>query len=901
MFQKYTVAIEKLTFVFAHCGLVEDNGNRLYSVSAVFLAPGLPQKKFSSHIHYSQLTSRDRYYSNLSKEQLHKAPDFRTVAAELAEFLGDSDVVVIIDPYENFADIKKICAGKRVIDLSFAIEFFLPYLHSTDPKSLFEYVFKKSRSKLSFDAEEIAALAVELVKHICSTALNDTHQASARAIRFYLEKSDTLLGWFFLQLTRRYSEYFGELFSPISKPDTPDWQQFLETFDPKDIKKTKFKKPVNVSIETITQIYRDLSESGKGIQFREEQARYGRHITESLNEGSVLCLEAGTGTGKTLGYLVPVMEFLRRNPTNRVVISTYTKSLQEQIFYREITFAKAQLKLYDEIPTALLKGKAGYLCTQKLFEANEGLKGSRLLAWLYMVNLTFHFRRADVESMGWRVKKELDCGGFLGHTLKNVSARDDCSPHHSACPAQITTGEAAMARLVVTNHHKLAFLDKDPILNGLFRNYVIDEANHFESAVRNAFKEEADSREAGQARTYLRVFFSKLLLTSNKNVTDKIQKAIDSIEKLAELIAKLRIVLQSIDPQLDWGEEKPLFADQPVVRNSQFPNIVSAIHKEIAVIVGSFDYLEDSGVWNSLNIVMRTKKKAKREIALLGQFGGALGRIAESIKESNSAASYLLLKKHCLLFAGPVDVSDIIRTNIYKNRDSVVYTSATLLSKSSFTSFKKIVGIDRPLVVDKEMSDEEKRFRFAVVPSPFSKAHMKIVVPGSAVSGEHQNKKAWLESIARQLPGLITRNKGRTLVLFSSYSDLRAVYDRVFDKLKDTMYPFWTQQPGRSTVGLCEKFRSSKESVVFGVDTFWYGVDFKGDTLTQVIITRIPYPSPMDPVQIARKKMVPPKEYWARYMYDTDIKMKQGIGRLIRSHSDSGKVVILDSRYKEVD
>nr|MBF0222670.1 ATP-dependent DNA helicase [Desulfobulbaceae bacterium] len=901
MLQNYPDTIEKIAFVFGHCGLQKDRGNRLYSISALAIAPGLPPKKFSSLIRYPKLTSRDRYYSNLSKEQLHKAPDIKQVAAELATFLADSDVAAIIDPYENFEDIKEICAGKRVVDLSFAIEFFLPYLHSTDPKTLFEYLFKKNRSKLSFDAEEIVDLAVELVKHICSTTLNDSNQPSARALRYYLEKSATLFGGFFLRLTRSYSEYFGELFSPVSKADSPDWQQFLETFDPKDIKKSKFKKPVNISTETITRIYKDLSESGNGIQFREEQARYGRHITESLNEGSVLCLEAGTGTGKTLGYLVPVLEFLRRNPTNRVVISTYTKSLQEQIFYREIRFAKAQLKLYEEIPTALLKGKAGYLCSQKLFDAYEELRGGNLLAWLYMVNLTFHFRRADIDSIGWRVKKELDCGGFLGHTLKNVSARDDCSPHHSACPAQITTGEAAMARLVVTNHHKLAFLDKDPILNGLFRNYIIDEANHFESAVRNAFKEEADTREAILARTYLRTFFAKLLLTSNKNVTEKIQKAIDAIETLAESIAKLRTALQSIDPQLEWGEEKPLLADQPLIRSSEFPNIVSAIQKGISVVVEIFNFLEDSGVWNSLNIVMRSKKKAKREVAVLSQFGGAIGRIAESLKESNSAASYLLLKKHCLLFAGPVDVSDIVRTSIYKDRDSVVFTSATMLSKSSFTSFKKIVGIDRPLLIDKEISDEVKKFRFAVVPSPFSKEQMKIIVPGSAVSGEHQNKKAWLDSIARQLPGLIISNKGRTLVLFSSYSDLTAVYERVFDKLKDTMYPFWIQQPGRSTVGLCEKFRSSKESVVFGVDTFWYGVDFKGDTLTQVIITRIPYPSPADPVQIARKKLVPPKEYWSRYRYDTDIKMKQGIGRLIRCHTDSGTVVILDSRYKDFE
>ena len=110
--------------------------------------------------------------------------------------------------------------------------------------------------------------------------------------------------------------------------------------------------------------------------------------------------------------------------------------------------------------------------------------------------------------------------------------------------------------------------------------------------------------------------------------------------------------------------------------------------------------------------------------------------------------------------------------------------------------------------------------------------------------------------------------------------------------------PLLVQQKGMPTVNLCEEFRTVKESVLFGVDTFWYGVHFKGDTLTQVIITRIPYPSPFEPVQRARKEMLSPRDYWMRYAYETDVKLRQGMGRLIRCETDSGRVVILDSRFK---
>ena len=124
------------------------------------------------------------------------------------------------------------------------------------------------------------------------------------------------------------------------------------------------------------------------------------------------------------------------------------------------------------------------------------------------------------------------------------------------------------------------------------------------------------------------------------------------------------------------------------------------------------------------------------------------------------------------------------------------------------------------------------------------------------------------------------------------------IADRVRGAINSTRYPLLIQRPGQPTVNLCDEFRAVKESVLFGVDTFWYGVDFKGDTLTQVIITRIPYPPPSEPLQTARKKVLTEKDFWNRYRYDTDIKMKQGIGRLIRCDTDRGRVVILDSRYR---
>ena len=193
---------------------------------------------------------------------------------------------------------------------------------------------------------------------------------------------------------------------------------------------------------------------------------------------------------------------------------------------------------------------------------------------------------------------------------------------------------------------------------------------------------------------------------------------------------------------------------------------------------------------------------------------------------------------------------------------------------------------------------KSREFRFEAIPSPFDPAAAEIAVPPEAVSGAFDCKDAWLSRVAELLPGLIRRNRGRTLVLFASYGDLEAISTRVADEIRADGYPLLLQQSGVPTASLCDEFRAIRESVLFGVDTFWYGVDFPGETLTQVIITRLPFPHPQDPLQIARRNLLPSEEYWRRYRYETAIKLRQGIGRLIRSEADRGRVVILDARYR---
>ncbi|MDM8522635.1 helicase C-terminal domain-containing protein [Desulfococcaceae bacterium HSG8] len=895
MLKSYHDDIGRLAFIYGHSGLKSDKKNRIYSVAAAIIDTDGSKKEFDSLVRYDLLTGRERYYSNISREMLRDSPEPETVIAELGAFLKEQKFAFVFDNHNDLGALQKFCENIRIADISFACEFFLPHLESYTPRRIWEHVFGKKRDKICFTAPEMVALSVEVVKHICGGPLNDRIFPRAAAIRHYLEKSDTLFGKAFVHITKNYKEYFGGLFDSCSVTDTSKWKQFLEKAEKPSRKKTKKETFKKISPDHLETLYRGMADAGKGFVFRHEQTEYARHVTDALNDNAILTIEAGTGTGKTQGYLIPVMEFLQRNNNARIAISTYTKSLQQQIFQREIAFTREIFNHYQDIPIALLKGKSSYICAEKLGHVyEEELGGERLLTWLYFVNLVFHFRDADRDSVGEKIKSCLNADFYFGQMFAEISARDGCTPRHKRCPAQVVTSEASSARLVVTNHHKLALLDQDAILSGLFTNYVIDEANHFENAVRSAFGEEVSSWEISGTIRSLLPSVTRVLKRAAGNLATDIGKSLAAMDAVRQLIRTLRHSLGAMNPKAGSGQVTELPYEHPAFQREHIGERINELKGALKDIGENLKLIRDTDICRALKIQPKTREKIRISIHQTDDYATSLGAVEESFLSADKVTAFQCFSKNWTLMAQSVEIGDLIRRNIYEKKDCIIYTAATLCHKGSFMNFRRITGMDQPLT--DEEGEPVKVFRFELIPSPFSGDAMDISVPPDAVNGRYDNKEAWIKTIAAILPELIEQNRGRTLVLFSSYSDLNLISERTAESL--TNYPVLIQQQGSPTINLCDEFREIKESVLFGVDTFWYGVDFKGDTLTQVIITRIPYPSPSEPIQMARKKIMSSKDYWSRYYYDTEIKVKQGIGRLIRCDTDRGKVVILDSRYR---
>lgn len=884
-------------FFHAHWSARTHNGNRAYEMAAIRLDADGRENAFHTLVQHPFFSERDRTESGLSARALAKGREPAAAWRKARQLISSASCVFIFDPPDRLSELEGRFPKTRFIDLGFAAEYFLPDLPSHTLKRVYEHLSGKELKKISFSATEVVRLGFDLVQHICGTILNDSLNPNAPALRFFLRQSNTLFGDVFVHLSRWFQSYFGGLFKPCGLSDAENWYRFMEKAAPVPKKTPDAGSFKQVEPEVLSSLFQGLSKADGGYAFRQTQLDYASHVAEALNDGAVLTIEAGTGTGKTQGYLIPALSFLQANPQARIVISTYTKQLQEQVFNQELAFTRNAFPgMFDNIPAALLKGKSSYICVRKLDQFYEpGMTGDRLLSWLYLLNIAFLFRTAEADAAGDRVKHWLSPG--LQAMRNEASARSGCPPSHKRCPAQVVTAEAASARLVVTNHHKLALMDNDPVLNGLFRNYIIDEANHFEAAVRNAFAVEVSSRDILEAVRYLQGALGRVRRRATGKTSKTIASAFKAMTALQEALAAVRTLLGRRHPRAIPGTVAEISPDDSRLDIADIRKRLEAVIESLELVGKKMKWAKDTDECRPLKIQERTIQRIRTVLSQLSDAADAVLEIHNCLDADNRVSACRLFQQNWSLISQSVEVGPLISQHIYDDKDAIVFTAATLSHNGSFQAFREIVGMDGELAaIDPDTG--KNRFRFQIIPSPFEKDRMAVIVPKRAVNGKYGNKQQWISAVSELIPELISENRGRTLVLFASYADLEAIVPQVADVIDAARFPLLVQQRGMPTLPLCDAFRTVKESVLFGVDTFWHGVDFRGDTLTQVIITRIPYPSPSDPIQAARKKMLPSSEYWNRYWYDTDIKLRQGMGRLIRCHTDWGRVVILDSRYR---
>jgi ATP-dependent DNA helicase DinG len=592
-----------------------------------------------------------------------------------------------------------------------------------------------------------------------------------------------------------------------------------------------------------------LARSLHGFEFRPSQLQMARLAEEAIRTNMPALVEAGTGTGKTFGYLVPVLLSGKKS-----VISTGTKNLQEQIYFKDIPLLRKATGL--PIDAVMMKGRENYLCLHRyhqvtsqasFLKTSQTEKIRRLDAWLKTT------RYADRGEIPWLADDDmlwasLSCSSeqCLG---SNCPSLDDCFLGR-------LRSRAAGARIIVVNHY-LFFADLKVKMAGFgeiiprFQAAVFDEAHTIEDIATSYFGESLSTRQFTDLVGDLKKGAGKLAGVN----TGKLDRRLDVIQSGSE----------RLKGKFEACGEKGRIAPELLRNLSEGPG--RDVGRSLKAVYG------DPDLKSINNGQLRSLLDRARE----------LGRLLEEIlrkRDGNWLNWYEKRKKSLILHASPLDISESMNDLLYGNIQATLFTSATLSTNGTFDYIRARLGLPETTLQE-------------VCPSHFDfKTQTLLYIPKRLPP---PNAPHFGRDAAGEIMRILERTKGRALVLFTSYHNLNLVYELLKEQLP---YAIHRQGDAPRSV-LLNRFREDIHSVLLATGAFWQGVDVPGEALSCLIIDKLPFDSPGDPVVAARIDAIhsrggnPFMEY---QVPSAIIALKQGLGRLIRKQSDRGIVSVLDVR-----
>lgn len=633
--------------------------------------------------------------------------------------------------------------------------------------------------------------------------------------------------------------------------------------------------PLDVSFEGLLAPDGPLAQDMPGFEVRSGQRQMSQHVLDALKQGGTIAVEAGAGTGKTFAYLIPALVYLHENQGLRLVISTRTKQLQEQIFYKDLPFLIQHISPSTHV--SLLKGRNNYICLRRwqmaLDESINGLDSNLLLLLAPVARWLAMTQTGDIE----------ENHAFLSDRNARRLWRDLCDdPHHcigQSCPFYDECFSVAARRrarrsdLVVVNHPLLLAdqLNSQGFL-GEYEAAIIDEAHALEAATRNAF---TLSLSVHKVNSLMRTIEHPLgKRTGGWLRSLPFARTDQRIKKTRELVGALRGVnsrfFEAISHKLPPGR-----GHLPDL--SSFEEQMSEMINELEQLVRSIENLaHDAEESESGHEADGLVVEAMEIVCVLKQL--------LSPADENSVHWYEFIESEPHLRVSPLSVVPFLENSLYSRIRSLVLTSATLSQGESFSYLEQSLGLTKA----------PQQVNYAVVSSPFSyHDEMRLLIPQFLPPVTETDEYA--HALAECISGIVGGVGQKTLVLFTSYRLLRAVHELLADDI--TVLAQGIDGP-RSK--LIECFRQSDGgSVLLGTDSFWEGVDLPGSTLEILIITRLPFPVPSDPVfsALADKMARDGKDpFYNLSIPRAILKLRQGVGRLIRTTSDYGIVVITDQR-----
>ncbi|MBO8162963.1 MAG: ATP-dependent DNA helicase DinG [Brevibacillus sp.] len=654
-----------------------------------------------------------------------------------------------------------------------------------------------------------------------------------------------------------------------------------------------------------------------GYERREGQEAMIRAVYKAMTDGTHLLVEAGTGTGKSMGYLIPAVLWSKRQ-NEQVVISTNTIHLQDQLFQKDLPMLREALPF--SFTASLLKGRGNYLCLRKLEQHLEDsvqadshelqFTKAQLVSWLTQTT-TGDVEEVSLSPVGQMFWQEVKSDA-------NSCLHRHC-PWFSRCYYFRARERAKEADILIVNH---ALLINDLATeNRILPSYevaVLDEAHQLEDVASQQLGVLYSTPRLSHLLDRLSTrekqdMLQQLVLAAGEWMPQMAEEAVHHLDVFDDRWLETRELLQQWWNHLyNWakvraGEQTEGGRAAVRYRPGAFQDKGERLQRASSKLVHALALLGDAlkRFLDKLRTTEETPPFAVRSLLIDAE--GLLDELQQAANTLhfllvNGSDEYVFWmeietrspRKHIYLFSAPLDVSAALADRLFADKRSVTLTSATLTVKNSFTYYMERYGLDK----------SEGRVRTLMLPSPFAYEQQGLLLlPDDLPALGRETEAEFLSAVIQGCVDTVRAAMGRTLILFTSYTMLRQVYEAMKELLADEGYELLghgIDSGNRSK--LVRKFQRQEKTVLLGTNSFWEGVDIPGEALSCVVIVRLPFQPPTQPLLEGRSEKLKAEQknpFLSLSLPHAVIRFKQGLGRLIRNQTDRGVIVVLDSRIVE--
>ncbi len=871
-------------------GAVRFNGHRIEAEWSTLINPRRPIP--------AQITA----LTGITNEMVRNAPTISAVIHELADFVGDDPILGhsvhfdlsflgkfglfvyndVVDTYELAAALLPTASRYNLGALGQALGVLLPNSHR---------------------ALDDARCTHAVFLHLYEEALNLPLDLVAEFVRLS-EPFDWGAAWVFQQILKsRIRQPLGAK-TAYDTAEGPLFPQAKEDVFPPLLPREQMIALDPDEMAALLEYGGPFSRYFEAYENRPQQVEMLRSVTQALNKGRHLMVEAGTGTGKSFAYLLPAALFSVQNG-QRVVISTNTINLQEQLINKDIPDLRAALGL--EINATVLKGRSNYLCPRRLEllrqrgpeNAEEMRVLAKVLVWL--------------QQGGSGDKTEINLNGPIEREKwLRISAQDEGCRNEvclartgGACPFYRTRMAAQCAHLLIINH---ALLLADVATGSRvlpdYQYLIVDEAHHLESATTNALSFRVTQNDIGR--------LLRELGGSSSGLLGRLQTLSREVMRPSDLAAVQQAVQRATDLAFRLEHDFGQFFNAVgyFMEDRREGNEVSPYGQEERILPST----RTLPIWNDVEVNWDTAREtATLLLNLVAQVHKSLGELGQELTEELEDVQGNLADFHrrlseietnvtglvsspdpqliywaevqpynngLALQVAPLHIGPLMQKFLWNEKSSMILTSATLTTNGEFDYLRGRLGADS--------ADE------LALGSPFDYEHSALLylvndIPEPADATNYQR------AVEQTLVELSKKSEGRLMALFTSYAQLKRTSRAITPALIKNDIFVYEQGEGSSANTLLENFRGAERAVLLGTRSFWEGVDIPGEALSVLVIAKLPFDVPTDPIVAARSETFddPFNEY---SLPEAILRFRQGFGRLIRTASDRGVVAVLDRR-----